>query len=51
MNKLIITYYVNERAGSGRLKMSEQRVEHIDVESDLKGSQELIIEEVKQKLS
>ncbi|WP_106766465.1 hypothetical protein [Paenibacillus faecalis] len=52
MNKLIVTYHINnEFAGSDRLKMSEQRVEHIDVESDLRDSKELVHTEVKQKLS
>lgn len=51
LNKLIITYQVNEFASSYQLKMSGQHVVYIDVESELKGREELLYAEIKRKLS
>lgn len=51
MNQLIVTYQVNELAGTDRLKMSEQRIEHIDIQCNLNDSEEIVYTEVIQKLS
>jgi hypothetical protein len=47
LNKLIVTYQVNEFASSGQLKMRGQHVVNIDVKSDLKGREELLYAEIR----